>query len=594
VQRPPRPARLESPIVRVSLVLLLLLQVLAARTPALAAGIEYRVEIEAPTELAEPLRKGLNLVRWQGDPQMSPELLRRLADEAERDAREVAAAEGYFSAQVRIAIDELAQPWRVLLQLEPGERTTIAAVDIRFSGPVTNDDQARDALERVRAAWGLPRGQPFRQDDWERAKRQAVRELARWRYAGARLGESEAQIDPGSRQARLSVELQSGPAFRFGPVQVSGAKRYPAQIVENMNPARPGDDYDRDILVVYQRRLVETGYFASVQAEIDTQAASAAAAPLRVAVVEGQSKNVETGVSYNTDVGPRLQLRYGDQDLRDSAWRLRSGLSVDRKKQEVQLDLDSPPRRNARWNNFFSSASRSDIQNEVTRAFAFGVAHNFGTDLANSAAILSWHLEDQSIGESVTDSRHAVYLGLRRGFRSTDDVIAPRVGYFGSVEVGGGLPSVSTQAFQRAIGKASLLIPVGRSGDLLLRAQAGAVRADTRQGIPTTFLFRTGGDQTVRGYAYESLGVREGDAIVGGRRLFVASIEYTHWFAEAWGIAAFVDAGDAWDDGERFRAALGYGLGARLRTPIGPARIDLAYGEDIREFRLHLSVGYVF
>lgn len=567
---------------------------LLACAPGFAAGIEYAVEIEAPAALAETLREGLNLVRWQGDPQMSPELLRRLADEAERDAREVAAAEGYFSPQVRVAIDEQARPWRVLVQLEPGERTTIAAVDIRFSGPAAADEQARDALDRVRATWALPRGQPFRQEDWENAKRRAVRELARWRYAAARLGESEAQVDPATRQARLSVALESGPPFRFGPVQVSGTRRYPAQIVENMNPARPGDDYDRDVLVVYQRRLVETGYFASVQAEIDTQAASAAAAPLRVAVVEGQSKNVETGVSYNTDVGPRLQLRYGDQDLRDSAWRLRSGLSVDRKKQVVQLDLDSPPRRNARWNNFFTSASRSDIQNEVTRAFALGVAHNFGTDLANSAAILSWHLEDQSIGESVTDSRHAVYLGLRHGFRSTDDVIAPRVGYFGSVEVGAGLPSVSTQEFLRAIGKASLLIPVGRDGDLLLRAQAGAVRADTRQGIPTTFLFRTGGDQTVRGYAYESLGVREGNAIVGGRRLFVATIEYTHWFAAEWGIAAFVDAGDAWDDGERLRAALGYGLGARLRTPIGPARVDVAYGEDVREFRLHLSVGYVF
>jgi translocation and assembly module TamA len=153
---------------------------------------------------------------------------------------------------------------------------------------------------------------------------------------------------------------------------------------------------------------------------------------------------------------------------------------------------------------------------------------------------------------------------------------------------------VSTQKFLRAIGKASLLIPVGSRGDLLTRAQAGAVRADTRQGIPTTFLFRTGGDQTVRGYAFESLGVREADAIVGGRRLFVASVEYTHWFAEEWGIAAFADAGDAWDEGERFRAALGYGLGVRLRTPIGPARVDVAYGEDAGELRLHLSVGYVF
>jgi len=90
-----------------------------ACAPALAAGIAYGVEIEAPEMLAEPLRKGLNLIRWQGDPQMTPELLRRVADEAERDAREVAAAEGYFSPLVRVAIDEQARPWRVLVQLAP-------------------------------------------------------------------------------------------------------------------------------------------------------------------------------------------------------------------------------------------------------------------------------------------------------------------------------------------------------------------------------------------------------------------------------------------------------------------------------------------
>ena len=139
-----------------------------------------------------------------------------------------------------------------------------------------------------------------------------------------------------------------------------------------------------------------------------------------------------------------------------------------------------------------------------------------------------------------------------------------------------------------------MFFPVRRNGGVALRARAGRVLADERTGIPTPFLFRTGGDQTIRGYAFESLGVREGDAIVGGRRLFVASAEYTHWLAESWGIAAFVDAGNAWDTGQPFEAVLGYGLGARLRTPIGPARIDVAYGEETGEYRLHMSIGYVF
>lgn len=566
----------------------------SACAPLAAQALEYRVDIEAPRALAAPLRKGLNLMRWQDDAQMTPGLLRRLAEEAADDARALAAAEGYFSAQVRVAIDEAAQPWRVLLTLEPGERTVVTAVDIGFSGPASEDPQAAGLRAQVRESWPLRPGQPFRQEDWEAAKRKAVSELSRWRYAAARIGASEARVDPDRREARLVVELESGPPLRFGPLQVTGTQRYAPGLVENLSPVRPGDDYDRTQLDVYQRRLTETGYFASVRADVDARPENAAQAPLRVAVIEAPSRQVEGGVSFSTDVGPRFQLRYSDHDLRDSAWRLRSALALDRKIQELKLDLDAPPRGGARWNNYFARVAQTDIQNELARSLALGIAHNFGTDLAPSAAILSWHLEDQRAGSVITHSRHAVYAGLRRSFRRTDDVVAPRSGYFGNVEVGGGLPGVSTEKFLRASAQASLLVPAGRSGDLLLRTQAGVVASDVRQGIPSAFLFRTGGDWTVRGYAFESLGVREGDAIVGGRRLFVTSAEYTHWLGENWGLAAFVDAGDAWDQGGRFDAALGYGVGMRLRTPIGPARVDLAYGEETGEFRLHISIGFVF
>jgi translocation and assembly module TamA len=315
---------------------------------------------------------------------------------------------------------------------------------------------------------------------------------------------------------------------------------------------------------------------------------------LRVAVIEAPSKQFEAGISYNTDVGARLLLRYSDHDLAASAWRLRSSLSLDDQIQEVQLDLDSPPGEEGRFNNWFGRASQKDIQNELARTFTLGVAHNFGTDVAPSAAILSWTLEEQQAGTGPVDNRYAVYLGYRRTFRRTDEVIAPRSGYFGSIDLGGAPGALATQDFLRVVGEGAMFFPVRRNGGVELRARAGRVVSDERTGIPTPFLFRTGGDQTVRGYAFESLGVREGDAIVGGRRLFVASAEYTHWLGESWGVAAFVDAGNAWDSGEPFKAALGYGLGLRLRTPIGPARLDVAYGKETEEYRLHLSIGYVF
>jgi translocation and assembly module TamA len=113
-------------------------------------------------------------------------------------------------------------------------------------------------------------------------------------------------------------------------------------------------------------------------------------------------------------------------------------------------------------------------------------------------------------------------------------------------------------------------------------------------GIPSNFLFRTGGDTTVRGYAFESLGVHLGNAVVGGRYYGVASVELDHWINETWGLAVFVDAGNAVDSLKGFDPAVGYGVGGRLRTPIGPFRLDLAYGEETKAVRVHFSVGLSF
>jgi translocation and assembly module TamA len=559
-----------------------------------AQGLRYRVEVDGPRELEKILKQGLSIVRWQNDPKMTAEQLRRLTEEAVREAREVAATEGYFSAKVEVRIEEAEPEWKVALSVDPGPRTRVSEVDIRFSGPATQDGEAHTAFRRVREGWRLRRGEPFRQAQWEAAKREAMRELASWRYAAARIADSRAAIDPETREAKLMIELASGPAFRFGPVRVTGMRRYADAVAENLSPISPGDTYDRDKVLMYQRRLLETGYFASVQADIDTHPLLADATPLRVAVIESSSQHVEAGVGYSTDAGPRAELRYSNQDVFDSAWRFKSGLRVDQKIQQLQLDFDSPPKTRARWNNFFARARQGDIQNETTRELAFGASHNFYERFAPLAFIVSAHLEEQRVGGDVTDNRHALYFGHRRSFRRTDDLVFPRSGYLGTVEVGGAPPNLATRQFLRAIAGASLLIPVGHAGDLLLRGQVGSTLAKTREGIPTTFLFRTGGDQTVRGYAFESLGVPQGEAIVGGRRLAVGAVEYTHWVGEGWGIAAFVDAGNAWDRGISFDPAVGYGLGGRFRTPIGPIRADLAYGEKTGQLRLHFSVGYTF
>src|SRR5439155_21024537 len=167
-----------------------------------------------------------------------------------------------------------------------GERTHVGGVDLRFTGPAAADAEAREHLDKVGGTWLLRRGQPFRQEEWEAAKRSAVRELAGWRYAAASIAQSRAAIDPAAHRADLSIELTSGPPFRFGELKVNGTKRYTDSLIENLTPVCPGDTYDREKVILYQRRLLESGYFASVQAEIDPDPRLADAAPLRVGVID--------------------------------------------------------------------------------------------------------------------------------------------------------------------------------------------------------------------------------------------------------------------------------------------------------------------
>jgi translocation and assembly module TamA len=566
----------------------------ATAPPGQSAGLRYRVVVEAPEPLDRILSRGIDLVRWESVPDMTLPLLRRLAAEAREQAVAVARTEGYFSAQATAAVERADDDTVVRIRVDPGPPTLVRNVDLRLTGPIAADAQETQArLAAIVARWPLGKGARFRSADWEAAKAAAVSRLAEKRYAGARIASSEARVDPNARTADLTVELDSGPVFRFGKLETRGLARLPVDVVESVSPIRPGEDYDEERLALLQRRLLDTGYFATAQVTVDTDPAQADAARVQITVIEAKKKRVEFGVGFSTDLGYRSNASYSDFDLLNTAWRWRNELRLDAKQQSVAMSFDSPPKAGAAWNSFGARARKQDVAGELSELWSVSAAHNWGYDRQwPSFLALSFTDERLTVNEE-TAHNYATFLGYRGVYRRTDDFLLPRRGVLATMELGGAPPLVSAEAFTRARGQATLLVPVGRD-DLTLRAEAGAVFSRTLDGIPSVFLFRTGGDATVRGYAFESLGVREGGATTGGRYLAVASVEYTRWVRENWGIAAFVDAGNAANTISGLSPAVGTGLGGRLRTPIGPVRLDLAYGFRDSGIRLHFSVGFRF
>jgi len=505
---------------------------------------------------------------------------------------EILATEGYFSP-----VFEFAEKGDGLkLTLDPGLRTTINSLDLLIDGPV--EAGTRKALIDD---WALPVGQPFRQEDWNTAKQQILSRLLAVEHADAQLLDSEASIDTEAHRADLRAHYDAGPRYRFGPLHVEGLQNYSPELIERYNRSvQPGQPYREDKLNALQTTLQSTPYFASVQTMLDRDAVEVhddgtATAPILVRVRERSPHRVSFGAGASSNTGARVEFNYHTPNLFAQAWELDSGLRLEQKRQTAYADVFLPPDERNRRHSVGVMAEATDIQNLKTERYAFGAQTIQQRGSVEQRLSLNWQNEKRDPdGASPVTSRALVPNGTWT-WRHVDSLIEPRNGTVLQGQIGGGSKAaLSDQNFVRVHARFQHYIPLGRVDTLTLRGEIGYTLADSRQRIPQDYLFRTGGASSVRGYAYQSLGIKEGNATVGGRYLGIASAEVTHWLDEAWGIAAFVDAGDAVDSLQDIRLAIGYGLGARWRSPAGPIGVDLAYGERTRQVQLHFSLAIPF
>jgi len=557
-------------------------------------AVRYRVEVEAPQAVAAALKGAVDLIRWQDYEDMTEDLLDRLARDAIPQAREAAATQGFFAATVDVKVDRSTQPLTVRLAVTPGLPTRIANVDIGVEGPANDAPEGRAAIAKLREAWLLPTGEVFRQETWTAAKRLAVATLAASPYAAAKLTSSEAKVDPQVQSADLTVAIESGPPFRIGTIAIQGLAKYSPDLVRNFATVHEGDLYSEQPLDDYVRRLLASGYFASVQASIDSDVAQADHAAVTLSVIEAPTKRLEFGAGYSTDTQYQASASYSDVDIDGKGVQMFASARIESKVQQVDLRFVRPPTATGWIDTYAAGVQRTDIENLVTRTASVSARRRAIDERRTPQFGIGFYENDQTPEGSPTVFAHALYVDAEYTWRNVDNILEPTKGWMANAQVGVGVPGASTEQFGRVIGRVVAWWPFSKSNDLVARADAGAVIAQSRIGVPSNFLFRTGGDTTVRGYAFESLGVQQGAAVVGGRYYAIASVELDHWITEAWGLAAFVDAGNATDQISDLNPAVGYGVGVRLRTPIGPFRLDVAYGERASQVRVHFSVGLSF
>lgn len=528
------------------------------------------------------------------DPEDDERLLRRLRDAA----LDALATEGYFSARIAAERDA-EQRARYALRVDLGPRAHVRTVDLRLRGGI----EAQPArVQELRAGWELPAGAPFRDPVWSAAKTRLLAGVAERDFAAARLVDSQATVDVESAAVDLKVEIDSGPAFTLGELQIRGLQRYDPQLVERYNPFAVGDRYDAAKLLEFQRRLQAAPYFSRVAVDIDVHAESPARVPIRIELAEAQTKRVSFGVGFSTNTGPRLEATYRQSLVFGFPYTLQTGAGADRTRTVAFADLLLPPKPNGAFDSVGGLIERTDIENVLTQRWAAGVARAHTRETAD--AVIDTRLATgfqreqrrpkvgNAFAPRTNDVVSTTYTWTRR---AVDSITDPRRGDILTLRVGAGLArSGISDTFLYSYSRYLRYFELGRRDQLILRGEAGHTVADDIERVPNEFLFRAGGAGSVRGYPYQSLGAKTGSATLGSRSLVVGSAEYVHWFGSEWGGAVFYEVGDADDRLLDVTWAKGYGVGARWKTIAGPLALDLAYGDRDRRWRIHFAIAIAF
>lgn len=598
-----------------------------------AAPERFVITLQAPGDLQAFLLRHIELQRYRHLPDLDSGELDRLLIAAPDNLRQLLGTQGFFSPEVTVT----RQPGgpalgEVLIRIEPGPATQVASSAVYFSGDIARHAAAEEQREAVRRRSQQAVGQPFSQAAWDRTKSDTLRLLTAERYPRARIANSLSDIDATGYAAHWHIELDSGAPVRIGEVRVDGAERYDPRTVERLvrlAGLRPGADYSLSRLQDAQQHIADTGYYSSVFAYVDLDAAGEADAPAPVVVQvrEAPLKKVVLGIGGSTNNGPRLSAEHQHLRMPFLGWQARSKLQLERHDQLLSTDWSAPVEDDGwHWLTGGRLARQTDGDNTVSSLrLSLGKAQNSPRmDRRYFVQYDRARTVNTALASLSSDGNEAaVSVNYGWTWRRFDQLPFPQSGYGLGLTLGAGTtlgserkPFLSTQArwlgywpLDRGLGawtataetrEPTTAPPPSRLGRLALRLQGGALLADTTARIPDTQLFLTGGDNTVRGYGLRDIGVPQADGSVApGRYMAVASFEWQRpiWRGGVrtdWESVLFADAGIVTNQPSHTSPKVGVGAGLRYNSPVGPLQLDLAYGLGPKRLRVHLNVGFSF
>lgn len=585
-----------------SVLQVLFLTALALSAPVRAQTIPAIVITGADERLTENIRAHLSVKDERCNSPLRR--LNRLVPQITRDIERAAQALGYYHLS-QTAIFTADEPcWALNITIEPGTPVQFGEIQVNVTPDATRVLGQPDPFADLLAQSPIESGNQLIHSNYEDLKSSLSAAAVENGYFAARFNRSELAVDLVRNRADVNIDFDPGERYKFGAIRINPLTELSPEFISRFLPFEKGSPYSTDMLIALRQSLNDSQYFSQVSVSPQLTAAQASPAatvrevPVNVELAMRPRHSWTTGIGASTDIGPRVTLKYEDRYINRQGHRLNADIGISPIKIEPNLSYAIPLRHPATESLSFSTGYLGQNNDTfISDTYKIGVNYRSEVDawilgdqwLQN--VFVNFQRENSEINDVKAQSNLTI-SGINWSKTRADDPIFTRRGWRLFTQVSGASNAfVSDLTFLQLYSSGKTVFSIGQ-GRILTRLEVATTLVDEVQELPVSIRFFTGGDQSVRGYKYGTLGAMNDDGeVIGGKHLLAGSIEYDFPVWPGWRMAVFHDAGNSFADISDFKLYRSVGFGIRWQSPIGPIRADIARGLEDGSFRFHLTMG---
>lgn len=500
--------------------------------------------------------------------------IKRLFAESNKEIDQSLRALGYYHSSLSKKLYFDKDCWHAEFDVQAGTQVVIHSIDITIEGEAKNDTEFLALQKKLHSNID----NPLQHNLYENFKTRLTALAQERGYLKAKWKEKKLRIDKDTNQATIKLVFDSGLRQRFGHVLLEQDVLEP-ELANKYSHIERDSFYSSKKLVETYDALSKSGYFKQVEIHPDFENIEALHVPITIHLTPKEKHHFSVGLGYGTDVGLLFNGLYENRRLNPEGDFFTANLDVSlvlsTLETEYSMPLENP------LNDFYTLGA--GIKRENTDSFTsksatisnrlkYGLWDKWKQTLFADFSYELFNIEAQPEKQSLL-----LILGGNWTHTISNNKLRPTEGRRLRFDLSGSYETpLSNVSFLRANIDSAWVKPLPWAGFFTARASLGAMAVNKFDNLPTSYRFYAGGINSVRGYDYKELAPKNAlGQVKGGQMQGVLSAEYEHTIFDDWGVAAFIDSGNAFNIDD-ISIKTGAGLGVRWYSPIGPVRIDFA------------------